>query len=183
MTCCKLTGLLTESKESCDWTKFDNLRRCPRKWLLKTIMDHLKLRGHYSLLQNLMKPWNLLIQKKFVQEQSKKRAVLDWELQQRQADCDRKIRPSDAYDPCRLLLVVEKFVSNHLPLHICWFPTTHLPTRTLSTQFLPFFSCVLYSTLHTPKSFVAVKILFHLVFAALSVPIKLLLASQAPLFF
>ena len=53
------------------------------------------------------------MQDKFPKELSNERAALNWELQQRQADCGQQIRPSHAYDPFRLLLVVERFELNH----------------------------------------------------------------------
>ena len=57
------------------------------------------------------------MQDKLPQELLNKRAALDWELQQHQADFGRHIRLSDAYDPFRLLLVVERFELNHFPQH------------------------------------------------------------------
>ena len=59
----------------------------------------------------------LLMQDKFSQELSNERAALDWELQQRQADCGRQIRPSDVYNHFRLFLVVERFEVNHFLQH------------------------------------------------------------------
>ena len=64
-----------------------------------------------------MTPRNLLMQDKLPQELLNERAAFDWELQQHQADCGRQIRPSDAYDPIRLLLVVERFELNHFLQH------------------------------------------------------------------
>ena len=58
-----------------------------------------------------------MMQDELPQELSDERAALDWELQQRQADCGRQTRTSDAYDPFRLLLVVERFELNHFPQH------------------------------------------------------------------
>ena len=57
------------------------------------------------------------MQDKFPQELSNERAALDWKLQQIQADCGQPIRLSDAYDPFRLLLFVERFELNHFPQH------------------------------------------------------------------
>ena len=64
-----------------------------------------------------MRPSNLLMQDKLPQELMKEGAALDWELQHHQADCGRQIRPSGAYDPFRLLLVVKRFELNHFPQH------------------------------------------------------------------
>ena len=57
------------------------------------------------------------MQDKFSRELSNKRAALDWKLQQIQPDCGLQIQPSDAYDPFRLLLAVERFELNLFSQH------------------------------------------------------------------
>ena len=88
-----------------------------------------------------MRPCNLLMQDKLSQELSNERAALDWKHQQSQAVCGRQIRPSDAYDPFRLLLVVERFELNHFLQHSRWFPTTIFSLKPFQLNFCQFFLC------------------------------------------